>query len=207
VPVAKPVTSPAPAQTARPASTSTAQATGAVRFELADGSEARYRIKEQLARVNLPSDAVGATRDVKGTIVLDGTGKLDRELSRIEVDLRSLRSDSGNRDRTISNQMLQVSRYPTVTFVPTELRGLPWPLPSSGETEFEMVGDLTIREVTRPVTWQVTAQLAQGQASGQAKTSVPLEQFELKVPSVASVLSTEDTVRLEIDFKANRAGG
>src|SRR5687768_8124758 len=41
-PVAKAAPSPTAAQTARPAATSAGQTAGAVRFELADGSEARY---------------------------------------------------------------------------------------------------------------------------------------------------------------------
>jgi len=70
-----------------------------VRLELvADGTEARYIVREQLARVNFPSDAIGATKSVTGTIIAKTDGTIDTALSRVQVDLSTLKSDEGNRD-------------------------------------------------------------------------------------------------------------
>jgi len=86
-------------------------------------------------------------------------------------------------------------------FVPTELHGLPSPLPSSGEATFRIVGELTIRGVTRPTTWDVTARFAEGEVAGLAKTQFTFDDFELRKPRVASVLSVEDEIRLEYEFR------
>ena len=45
-----------------------------VALKVIDGSKARYLTKEQFASRNLPNDAVGETKDVSGTIVLDENG-------------------------------------------------------------------------------------------------------------------------------------
>ena len=62
-------------------------------------SEARYRVREQLAGISFPTDAVGTTQDVRGTIALDGEGRPAPE-SQVTVDLRSLRSDEARLQRT-----------------------------------------------------------------------------------------------------------
>ena len=85
--------------------------------------------------------------------------------------------------------------------------GLSWPLPTSGEVSFEMVGDLTIRDQTRPVTWETTATFTDGGVEGLAKTVVTFEQYEMTKPRVAIVLSVVDEIRLEINFVATVSGG
>ena len=77
--------------------------------------------------------------------------------SRFTVDLRTLRSDEARRDNYVRRNTLETERFPTVTFVPTEARRLPFPLPQTGSVPFELVGDLTVKDVTRRVTWEATA--------------------------------------------------
>ncbi len=73
-----------------------AQQAGQVRFELAPaGNEARYRVKEQLAGVNLPGEAVGTTSAITGVVVLTGTGAVVPGTSSFVVDITGLKSDSG----------------------------------------------------------------------------------------------------------------
>ena len=97
------------------------------RFVLAPaGNEARYRVREQFVGVNLPNDAVGATSDITGALVLDETGQVVPGPSRFVVDIRGLESDSANRDRVIQGRVLETDRFPTVDVAVTALRGLPW---------------------------------------------------------------------------------
>ena len=73
---------------------------GSTLFTVAsEGSEARYRVQEQLAQRDLPNDAVGATNNVSGSIVVDHNGAVVPEQSRIVVDVASLESDSTRRLR------------------------------------------------------------------------------------------------------------
>jgi polyisoprenoid-binding protein YceI len=91
--------------------------------------------------------------------------------------------------------------FPTVTLVPTEIRGFTGTLPASGTQSFDMVGDLTVRGVTRPTTWKVTANFAGGEVSGTAATAFTFTEFGLTQPRVPVVLSVADTIKLEYDFK------
>ncbi|MER3459207.1 MAG: hypothetical protein C4309_11800, partial [Chloroflexota bacterium] len=169
-----------------------------MRFTLVpEGSEARYRVREQLARLSFPSDAVGATKAISGQIVVNPDGTILSEKSKIVVDLTTLRSDENRRDNYIKNNTLQTSRFPTAEFVPREIRGLSSPLPASGEGTFQLIGDLTLHGVTRPVTWEVTARLDGQTLTGSATTSFTFADFNLTVPQVFVVLSVDETIRLE----------
>ena len=179
-----------------------------VRYVVApEGTEARYRVREQLARIDFPSDAIGKTSKVEGQIVLDPSGGIVREQSKFTVDLTSLASDSERRDNYVRRNTLQTAQHPAIAFAPTEFRNLRFPLPASGEVTFQIVGEMVIKEQTRPVTWDVTARLAQGAVTGQATTKFTFADFELNKPRVASVLSVDDDIRLELDFRLVPASG
>ena len=169
-------------------------------------STARYLIREQLASVTSPSDAIGETMDVTGTIVLDAEGNVVSEESQIVVGLAGLTSDSSRRDSYVKRNTLQTDQYPNATFVVKEIRGLPWPLPTSGEVTVQMVGDFTIQEQTGEVTWETVIQVGAGESTGIAKTMITFEQFGLTKPRVAVVISVTDEIRLEIDFTVVRGG-
>ncbi|HUF28467.1 MAG TPA: YceI family protein [Gemmatimonadaceae bacterium] len=171
------------------------------------GNEARYRVREQLAGFELPNDAVGATSTITGAIVIDADGTLNRAESRIVVDLRPLRSDRDRRDRYLQNRTLETEQHPTVQIVPTAVRGLSLAQPLTGSRTFELVGDLTVKGVTRPTTWQVTARFEPERVSGSAATVFGFEEFGLTKPRVASVLSVADSIRLEYDFALVKEGG
>lgn len=172
-----------------------------MRFVLVpDGTQARYRVREQLARLSFPSDAVGTTNAVSGQVVVNSDGTVVREQSKIVVDLRTLQSDESRRDNFIRNNTLQTNQFPTAEFVPTAVQGLASPLPTSGEGKFQLGGDLTIHGVTRPVTWDVTARLNGQDLTGTATTSFKFEDFGMSVPRAFVVLSVDDNIRLELDF-------
>jgi polyisoprenoid-binding protein YceI len=174
---------------------------GPVRFELApSGNEARYRVKEQLAGVDLPGEAVGATSAITGAVVLGSSGAIVPGSSSFTVDITGLKSDSARRDGYIQRNTLQTAQYPKVELAITELRGLKYPLPASGELKFELIGDLTVHGVTKPSTWQVTAVPRDGGIAGTATTSFAFADFGLTKPRVMSVLSVEDTIALEYAF-------
>lgn len=163
-------------------------------------------MREQLANLNFPSDAVGSTREVSGTIVFGPNGALVPEQSKITVDLRTLQTDQGRRDNFIKQNTLQTDRFPTAEFVPRQVTGLPSPLPTSGEATFQLSGDLTVHGVTRPVTWDVTARFAGQEVTGTATTRTTITGFGMDLPRVAAVLSIDDEARLEVDFRVTREG-
>ncbi len=163
-------------------------------------SEVRYRVREQLARLNFPTDAVGSTRAISGTLALDPQGKLLPEHSSFEVDLSTLKSDEGRRDNFLRQNTLETARYPHARFVPKAVDGLPVPLPDAGAVTFKLTGDLTIKDVTKPVTWDVTATVQGDQVTGHATTKFTFADFRLEKPTVMVVLTVDDTINLEVDF-------
>jgi polyisoprenoid-binding protein YceI len=165
---------------------------------VADGTKANYRVREQLAGLDAPSDAVGTTTAVTGSLVMDADGQIVPDQSKLVVDLKALHSDRGNRDRFIQFNTLETSEYPTATFVPTRVTGLPSPLPRSGQATFQILGNLTIHGVTKPVTWDVTAQANGNDVTGQATTQFTFEDFGMTPPKAGPVLSVNDNVKLEV---------
>jgi len=168
------------------------------------GNEARYRVREQLARIPLPSDAVGTTAALTGALVLSAEGKVSPG-SEFTVDLTTLRSDRERRDRYVQTRTLETGQYPRAVLTPTAVRGLPWPLPEAGEFSFELAGDLTLHGVTRPTVWQVRATATGDGFTGQAGTGFTFADFGLTQPRVPIVLSVADTIRLEYSFHLVRA--
>lgn len=187
--------------TGAPGSTSeeSPQLSGAT-INLGEDSVARYLVREQLARLDLPNDAIGETSDVGGSITFNADGSVASNASTITVDLTTLQSDEDRRDRYLRTRSLQSDTFPTAEFVIQETPGLPWPLPAEGEATFQIVGDMTLHGVTRPLTWDASARFNDNSVSGQAQTSFTFEEFDMDVPSVSVVLSVGNDIRLEIDF-------
>jgi polyisoprenoid-binding protein YceI len=163
-------------------------------------NEARYLVREQLARLDFPNDAVGRTSRVTGGIAVDEAGNVVTGQSRIVIDMASLESDSDRRDNFIRRNTLQTDEHPMVIFDPTSFTGLTFPLPESGAIQFRMNGNLTVRGVTRPVSWDVMAQVNDGALRGEARTQFTFADFDITKPRVASVLSVADEIRLEYSF-------
>ncbi|HEX9118329.1 MAG TPA: YceI family protein [Anaerolineae bacterium] len=169
-----------------------------------DGTEARFRVKEQLAGRNLPNDAVGTTQAVTGAIVIQPNGQIDATKSKIVVDVSSLKTDESRRDNFIKRNTLQTDQYPTATFVPTAVQGLPSPLPASGDVTFQITGDLTIHGTTKSSTWQVKGTITGQDLKGSASAAFKFGDFNMSPPRAAVVLSVEDNIRLELDFHLTR---
>lgn len=171
------------------------------------GNEVRYRVREQLVGRDLPNDAVGETGAVTGMIVIDDAGQLVAEQSQIIVDVTGLTSDSDRRDGYVQRRLLEGEAHPTVTLTPTAISGLTGAVPTSGTAQLQVTGDLTVKGVTRPTTWQVTANFGADQVTGSAQTAFTFEEFELDQPRVPVLLSVADTIRLEYDFTLQRGDG
>lgn len=180
--------------------------TAVVRFVVAPtGNEVRYRVREQLVGFDLPNDAIGKSASISGAIGLDANGRVVPEASRFVIDASTFVSDRDRRDGYVRGRLLTVEQHPTIVFAPTQVRGLTIPS-DSGTSSFDLLGDLTVRGVTRPTTWRATARFQGGRVSGTASTRFTFADFEIEKPRVRSVLSVADTIALEYDFNLVREG-
>src|SRR5207302_5344080 len=107
--------------------------------------------------VDFPNDAVGATKEITGQIVVGADGKIVADQSKITVNVAGLKSDRDRRDAFLRRTTLTTDSFPTVTLVPRAFEGVPQTWPDTATISFQLVGDLTVRGVTRPTRWQVTA--------------------------------------------------
>ena len=98
-----------------------------------------------VARHAMVTKVRGSFDEFAGTAVLDGANPAN---SRVEVTIEAASIDTRNaqRDEHLrSNDFLAMEEYPQITFTSTGVR-------QSGETTFEVTGDLTIKGVTNEVT-------------------------------------------------------
>jgi polyisoprenoid-binding protein YceI len=169
------------------------------------GNEARYRVREQLVGVDLPNDAIGTVKEITGSLLVDPNGNVVRDSSKIIVTLTSLKSDKTRRDGYVQRRTLETTKFPTVQLVPTSFQGLA-AKPTTTPSAFDLLADLTVHGVTRPTTWKVTAHSDGADLVGQATTAFTFKDFSLNQPSVPVVLSVNDTIKLEYDFRFTPAG-
>ena len=179
-------------------------ATAGLAWTVSDASKATVRVREQLAGVSLPSDAVLTATGASGSFSLSADGTFASG-STISFDLRTLASDSRDRDNFIKQGTLRVTQFPTATFVPTKATGLTLPLPASGDLSFTMTGTMTIHGKDKVVTFAVKATRAGADlmATATADPSWTFEDFGMSAPSSNfRVISVVDEIRLVIDLVA-----
>jgi polyisoprenoid-binding protein YceI len=166
-----------------------------------DQSEARFTLTEELN--GQPVTVVGATNQVAGELAVNPSDLSTAQVGVIQVNARTLATDSDRRDRAIRNFILSTDSFEYITFTPTGVQGLSGAAAVGQPYTFQIVGDLTIKDVTRPVTFDATVQAETAeQVTGSAKTSVNWADFGLAIPDVPFVANVSDAVTLEIDFVA-----
>lgn len=176
-----------------------------VELELSEGTEARFSIYEDLR--GEPFTVVGVTTEVVGRLRVDVSDLSRSQMGEILINARTFATDSGNRDRAIRGPILAAEQYEFITFSPAGITGLSGAAEEGGEYSFSVAGDLTVRDITRAVTFTVVARWdADGRLQGLASTSVLRSDFELGVPSVPFVANVGDEVGLELAFTAAPAG-
>jgi polyisoprenoid-binding protein YceI len=199
------VVRPTPTEGATPTATPSASAaTSAAAWTVTDKSKATVRVREQLVGVSLPSDAVLTATGAAGSFQLNADGTFAPG-SKITVDLRTLESDNSNRDGFIKNDTIRVRQFPTAEFVPTKTSGLTVPLQSSGTFTFKLAGNMTMRGMTKEVTFDVQARRdgSDLNATVTANPSWKFGDFGMTAPAVPfRVVSIVDEIRVAIDLVA-----
>ena len=122
----------------------------------------------------------------------------------IQVNARTLVTDDDRRNQAIRNRILNTDSFELITFTPEEIAGLEGSA-SPGQTfEFQISGDLTIRDISKPVVFDVTVQvISENQLVGSATATIQRSDYELVIPRVPSVANVGEDIILEILFVAN----
>jgi polyisoprenoid-binding protein YceI len=175
------------------------------RYTIQSGSsQAGYAVQEELFGQEVSArTTVGGTTQVEGFMDLTidpSNGGVALGENQIMVNIESLTSDEGRRDNRIREEWLESTTYPIATFVATDIQNFPAGVQPGQEVSFQLVGDLTIRGVTRPTTFTMTAILNGNQISGTATTMILMRDFGFDPPGVMGVLSVTDGVTVTLRF-------
>jgi len=211
-----PTPEPSPEPTATPAAPAqepeAAAASGLRTFVVdPDQSSASYIVDEEFLPDMLSKyginvgrqDTVGVTPAVDGQIQLnldDLTAALGE--NRFHADLSLLESDQALRDQWIRENGPQFGVYPDAIFVATAIEGAPETYTEGEEVSFRLLGDLTMREITQPATFEVTATLDGATLSGSAVASLRMSDFDIEPPNFANTLTVQDEFTVRVDFVA-----
>jgi len=173
-------------------------------FQIVPGeSQLKYEVYEtfidQNNRLNL---AVGVSPQVTGEIHVDPTTPGNSTLGIITADISQFQSDSSRRDNALRNRFIESARYPIVTFTAQSVEGLPTTYPDGEEISLKISGDLTIRDVTKPVTFDAKVKLTGDTLSGEAVTTILMSDFGFGPISIGGILNTEDEAKVTLTFLA-----
>ncbi len=217
-----PVAEAAPAATATPAATAVPTSTAtptAAKSAVAAGGEpadetrtttfvivpeettAGYAIKEVfISDNNALVTAVGKTTQVEGQFTLNYDDPGASSFGEFVVDVSTLRSDRSQRDRAIRSRWLESAKFPLARFTVTAVENFPADPQEGVPIQFQIVGDMTVKENTHPETWDVIATLEGERLTGQATLNTTLESFNIPIPNIINILRVQDGITLTLDF-------
>jgi polyisoprenoid-binding protein YceI len=197
---------PAAAEAATAAPAPSGAAGGTRTFTIVpEQTEASYEVQEKFLNRELPNMALGKTNAVSGDLQVSLDGKPTGKITKITVDLRTLTSDSDRRDSRIRTQWLESEKYPFAEFTSTDVQGTPETYIEGQEVNFKLTGDMKIREVTKPVTFDVKGKLEGDTITGTATSKILMKDFGFDPPSIVGMLTVNDGVTVTINFTAKEA--
>lgn len=162
-------------------------------------SQASFKIYELLNGQD--KDVIGVTDQVAGEVAVDPADLDTVQLGEILINARTLATDDNRRNNAIRNRILNTDQYEYISFKPTRVDGLSGAGAPGQAYTFQVTGDLTIRDVTQPVTFQVSVNAESPQRlTGSATASIKRSDFNLNVPNVPFVANVADLIDLAITF-------
>lgn len=204
------------AASAEPTATTAPPAAPGMRtFVVEPGSStASYLVDEEffpaaLSKYNIEAGqkvTIGSTEEVAGSLALDLGADQPLGPNRFTVDLPSLTSDQSLRDGWIRDNALESNKFPEAVFVASSIEGAPDDYSEGQEVNFQLVGDLTVRAITLPATFDVTATLSGDTITGVAEAKVKMSDFGVTPPNFANTLVVDDlfTIRVELTAKEQK---
>jgi polyisoprenoid-binding protein YceI len=161
-------------------------------WKVGTGSTVGYRVKEVL--FGQDTTAVGRTSKVTGTMTVAGTSV---EKATFTTDMASVASDRSQRDGQFRGRIMDVSTYPTSTFVLTQPIAL-GSIPAAGAAKtYQAYGNLTLHGTTKAVTVALTTVRRGSTIQTSGQIPVLFSDYNITNPSFGPV-TTQDHGILEI---------
>ena len=149
------------------------------------------------------SDVEGNFKSFDGTLVASKPDFTDAKIN-FTIDVASVSTDNENRDNHLkSPDFFDVAKYPKMTFVSTSFVSL-------GNNKYTLVGNLTIKDVTKPVTFEVTyggTAIAMGGTHAGFKATAKIDRYDynlkwnMATEAGGAVVGKEVDITVNLDFK------
>jgi len=181
--------------------------TGLKTFQIVSAqTTASYSVYENLVIQNKPNnDAIGTTHSVSGSFhVRTGTSPIVEAMN-IQVDLRTLQTDSSMRDHYVRQNYLETDSYPYATFVSTSVQGLPTSYSDGQTVHFQLIGNLTLHGETNKEVFDVQGKVVGNTITGTATSTIYMTDFGIQPPNLANIAIAQNKVVITINFTANEA--
>ena len=160
-------------------------------WNITTDSVLRYRVTESIN--GFDTEGVGSTNQVTGALTISGTTATAADFT---VDMTTFSSDESRRDGQFNGRIMSVDEFPTAEFhltSPIDFGSVPAEGTSIKATA---TGDLTLRGVTKSVTFEVTAQVQNGKIGVLGNIPVLFSDYDIPNPSFGTI-STQDHGLLE----------
>lgn len=169
-------------------------------------SEARFSVYETFPE----GTAIGRTREIAGDIYVDFNTPSNSQLGTIRINLRTLATGDADRDKSIRCCVLLTARpeYEFADFVPTQINGYPEQVVFGQPYELQITGNLTLRGVTQPVTFNVLLTvISADELRGLSTTTVMRSDFSIinDADNGFDYHGVAEEVALEFEFVARPA--
>jgi polyisoprenoid-binding protein YceI len=151
------------------------------------------------------SSTEGEFTDYDGTISFDPADLSTMDIE-FTVQVASINTDNEDRDGHLKGaDFLDVETYPTMTFKSTGVK-------VSGDDKAELMGDLTIRGITKPVTFMVEGFnqavdfMGSTKVGGTASTTINRQDFGVSWSKTMDTggLVVGDDVKIELELELNK---
>lgn len=170
-----------------------------ITFLVGEGSEATFTVEEKLSSLPLPNDAVVRTDALSGEVHLDGRPSV------IDINLHQLESDQSRRDAYIRGSMFP--NDPIATFTLEDARPLPQGFTAGETVTARVTGQLDIRGVQVPVTFDIEARDDGDVIFILGRTSFVWADFGMTAPSIGRFVQVTDEVSVELLLAARPQAG
>jgi polyisoprenoid-binding protein YceI len=158
-----------------------------------------------VARHAMVTKVRGSFTDFTGTMVLDGSEPSSSSIS-LTAQLASIETGSPDRDAHLrSADFFDVENHAAMTFKSTSVK-------QAGDGQFILAGDLTIKDVTRPVEIEVeldgivTDPWGNQRAGFEGEAEISRKDFGLtwNVPLEAGGWLVSDKIKIQLDVSATK---
>jgi polyisoprenoid-binding protein YceI len=161
-------------------------------FTVGPGSQSGYRVSEVLYGQRVV--AVGRTPDVTGSVQLADTRVTAGEIT---VDIRTVTSDQSRRDDYFAESIMETGRYPNAVFTLTRPVDLSGEFLRGAPVTVDATGTLTVKDVTREVTFPLTAVRDGDTIDVSGAVPVTFTDFGIEPPNFANAVKVDSTGQIE----------